>query len=31
MIDDSSQRIDRRCQLYTGLTERTYVPMEARS
>jgi citrate synthase len=31
MIDDSSQRISRPRQLYTGATERTYVPMEARS
>ena len=31
MIDDTSQRIGRPRQLYTGLTERTYVPMEARS
>jgi citrate synthase len=31
MIDDSSQRIGRPRQLYTGATERTYVPMEARS
>src|SRR5690242_6406205 len=31
MIDDPSQRIGRPRQLYTGLTERTYVPMEARS
>src|ERR1700693_973956 len=29
MIDDPSQRIGRPRQLYTGLTERTYVPMEA--
>ena len=31
MIDDSSQRIGRPRQLYTGATERTYVQMEARS
>ena len=31
MIDDTSQRIGRPRQLYTGATERTYVPMEARS
>ena len=31
MIDDPSQRIGRPRQLYTGATERTYVPMEARS
>jgi citrate synthase len=31
MIDDSSQRIGRPRQLYTGATERTYIPMEARS
>ena len=31
MIDDTSQRIGRPRQLYTGVTERTYVPMEARS
>ena len=31
MIDDPSQRIGRPRQLYTGLTERTYVPMDARS
>jgi citrate synthase len=31
MIDDSSQRIGRPRQLYTGVTERAYVPMEARS
>ena len=31
MIDDSSQRIGRPRQLYTGATERIYVPMEARS
>ena len=31
MIDDSSQRIGRPRQLYTGVTERTYVPMETRS
>jgi citrate synthase len=31
MIDDSSHRIGRPRQLYTGATERTYVPMEARS
>jgi citrate synthase len=30
MIDDPSQRIVRPRQLYTGATERTYVPMEAR-
>lgn len=31
MIDDPSQRISRPRQLYTGFTERAYVPMEARS
>ena len=31
MIDDPSQRIGRPRQLYTGATERTCVPMEARS
>jgi citrate synthase len=31
MIDDPSQRIGRPRQLYTGLTQRTYVPMEVRS
>jgi Citrate synthase len=31
MIDDPAQRIGRPRQLYTGATERTYVPMEARS
>jgi len=31
MIDDPSQRIGRPRQLYTGVTERTYVPMETRS
>src|SRR5262249_42334913 len=31
MIDDPSQRIGRPRQLYTGATERTYVPMESRS
>src|SRR6185437_13357762 len=31
MIDETSQRIGRPRQLYTGLTERTYVPIEARS
>lgn len=31
MIDDPSQRIGRPRQLYTGATERIYVPMEARS
>jgi citrate synthase len=31
MIDDPSQRIGRPRQLYTGATERTYVPMEVRS
>jgi citrate synthase len=31
MIDDPSQRIARPRQLYTGVTERTYIPMEARS
>ncbi len=30
MIDDSSQRIGRPRQLYTGATERSYVPMDAR-
>ena len=30
MIDETPQRIGRPRQLYTGLTERTYVPMEAR-
>jgi citrate synthase len=31
MIDGSAQRIGRPRQLYTGATERAYVPMEARS
>jgi citrate synthase len=31
MIDDPSQRIGRPRQLYTGFTDRTYVPTEARS
>jgi citrate synthase len=31
MVDDPTQRIGRPRQLYTGATERTYVPMEARS
>jgi citrate synthase len=31
MINDPSQRIGRPRQLYTGATERTFVPMEARS
>jgi citrate synthase len=31
MVDDPSQRIGRPRQLYTGATERSYVPMEARS
>ena len=31
MIDDPAQRIGRPRQLYTGATERTFVPMEARS
>jgi citrate synthase len=31
MIEDTSQRIGRPRQLYTGATLRTYVPMEARS
>jgi citrate synthase len=31
MIEDPSQRIGRPRQLYTGATERTYVPMDARS
>ena len=31
MIDDPSQRIGRPRQLYTGATERSYVPMELRS
>jgi citrate synthase len=31
MIDDPSQRIGRPRQLYTGATERIYVPMEVRS
>jgi len=31
MIDDPSQRIGRPRQLYTGATERAYVPMELRS
>jgi len=31
MIEDPLQRIGRPRQLYTGATERTYVPMEARS
>ena len=30
MIDDPSQRIGRPRQLYTGATERTYVPIDAR-
>jgi len=30
MIEDPLQRIGRPRQLYTGATERTYVPMEAR-
>ena len=30
MIEDPSQRIDRPRQPYTGATERTYVPMDAR-
>jgi citrate synthase len=30
MIDDPLQRIGRPRQLYTGVTERTYVPMELR-
>ena len=30
MIDEAPQRIGRPRQLYTGLAERTYVPMEAR-
>ena len=30
MIEDSSQRIGRPRQLYTGPTERTYIPVEAR-
>ena len=31
MIDDPPQRIGRPRQLYTGATERNYVPMEVRS
>ena len=31
MIDDPAQRIGRPRQLYTGATERAYVPMESRS
>jgi citrate synthase len=31
MIDDPSQRIGRPRQLYTGVTERAYVPVELRS
>jgi citrate synthase len=31
MIDDTSQRIGRPRQLYTGPIQRSYVPMEARS
>jgi citrate synthase len=31
MTDDSSERIGRPRQLYTGATKRIYVPMEARS
>ena len=31
MVDDPTQRIGRPRQLYTGATQRTYVPMEARS
>jgi citrate synthase len=31
MIDDPSQRIGRPRQVYTGATDRTYVPMEVRS
>ncbi len=30
MVDDPSQRIGRPRQLYTGATERAYIPMEAR-
>jgi citrate synthase len=30
MIEDPSQRIGRPRQLYTGSTERAYVPIEAR-
>jgi citrate synthase len=30
MIEDPSQRIGRPRQVYTGPTERTYVPIEAR-
>jgi citrate synthase len=30
MIEDPSQRIGRPRQLYTGATERTYVPVDAR-
>jgi citrate synthase len=30
MIEDPSQRIGRPRQLYTGATERAYVPMSAR-
>jgi citrate synthase len=31
MIEDPSQRIGRPRQLYTGATERNFVPMEQRS
>jgi citrate synthase len=31
MIEDPSQRIGRPRQLYTGINERAYVPMESRS
>jgi len=30
MIEDPSQRIGRPRQLYTGATERAYIPIEAR-
>jgi citrate synthase len=30
MIEDPSQRIGRPRQLYTGMTERSYVPMDRR-
>jgi citrate synthase len=30
MVDDPSQRIGRPRQLYTGATERAYIPMDAR-
>jgi citrate synthase len=31
MIEDPAQRIGRPRQLYIGATERTFVPMDARS